>query len=153
LLQLFGDEAEGELRVALGELKAGLSPIHPDLKKALLADIVAQSGGKIDRIDGLRSLGAASVGETLLARVHVRLEDGRIEPRDVVIKLLRPGIQERAERERMFFEDAAREVGGGMTETFRGIADQINTEMDLSREAANVRRAGVYNRGGEHVRA
>jgi hypothetical protein len=149
LLQLFGDNAQGPLKAALGELKAGLSPIHPALKQAMFGEIIQQSGGKIEGITGIRSLGAASVGETVMAKVQVA---GEAEPRDVVIKLLRPGIQQRAERERAFFEGVARDIPG-MTGTFRGIAAQIDTEMDLSREADNVTRAAVYNGGDQHVRA
>jgi len=151
ILQLFGDRATGDLKEALGELKTGLSPIHPELKEAMFANIIEKSGGRIQSIDQIRSLGAASVGETLLARIprhdshgNPVMKDGKQEVDNVVVKLLRPGIQQRAARERQFFESVAKDIPG-MSGTFAGIADQIDEEMDLTKEAANVRKAGVYN--------
>lgn len=149
ILQLFGDNAQGELRVALDELKTGLSPINREIVQSTLAGIIDKSGGAITKIDVVRSLGAASVGETLLVRIHWKNEE---EPQEAVVKLLRPGIRLRADRELLFFEDEARQIPG-MLKTFQGISEQIQVEMDLKKEAANVRSAQVYSTGFENLQA
>lgn len=149
LLQLFGDKAEGELKAALDELKTGLSPINEDIIKAVLAGIIDKSGGTIRQIDVVGSLGAASVGQTVLANIHWKNKE---EPQEVVVKILRPGIRLRAERELKFFEDEARKIPG-MLKTFNGISEQIQVEMDLTKEARNVQRAQVYNHGAQNMQA
>jgi len=149
VLQLFGDKATGDLKVALDDLKTGLNPINKEIVKAITAGIIAKSGGAIEKIDISRSLGAASVGETVLANIHWKHEEA---PQEVVIKLLRPGIRLKADRELSFFEAEARKIPG-MLKTFQGISQQIQVEMDLKKEADNVRSAQVYNEGFTNLSA
>lgn len=148
MLQLVGDNVKGEhekaMKEALAFVKSGLPPIAPSIRDAMLLGIVKDSHGKITALKDVRSLGAASVGETFLA--NVEKSDGSSEM--VVVKLLRPGIAERAGRERQFM-DAVAEKLPGMQGTFAGIADQIEAEMDLRSEAANVRLGEVYDHRGE----
>lgn len=148
ILQLMGDEVDDpKLKEALSAVKSGLAPISPDIRKAMLAKIIEDSNGKITDIRELRSLGAASVGQTFKSRITVIVNGEPIE-KNVVIKLLRPGIQERAARERRFMEKMAADVPG-MSGTFAGIADQIESELDLRNEAENVRKGSVYNGIGD----
>jgi hypothetical protein len=96
MLQMVGDNlGQGqqgrELRAALSFVKTDLPPIHPVLRNAMLSAVVEDSKGQILALKAIRSLGAASVGETFLAQVEKA--DGSNE--EVVIKLLRPGILER----------------------------------------------------------
>ena len=56
-----------------------------------------------------------------------------------VVKILRPDATMRAQREKLVFEQAAREVGNGMIATFQGQFDSIMEELDLRKEAENVR--------------
>ena len=145
-LQLFCDKVQVQsTKTALSSVKTGLTPIERDLKTAMLERIVLDSKGNIEALRDVRSLGAASVGEALLADVQERPgADGKAVTRRVVIKLLRPGIVERAQRERAFFaETASRHKGVGST--FAGIAEQIEAEMDLKSEAKNVQAGQVYN--------
>jgi predicted unusual protein kinase regulating ubiquinone biosynthesis (AarF/ABC1/UbiB family) len=89
------------------------------------------------------------VGQTFLAKAV----DDKGKDVEVVVKLLRPGIVERAARERRFMESVAQGIPG-MEATFAGIADQIEGELDLRNEAANVRKGDIYNHiGSEDVRA
>lgn len=149
LLQLFGDKAEGDLKTALDELKTGLSPINDDLIKSVLGGIIETSSGKISKIEIAGSLGAASVGQTVLANIHWKGED---KPQEVVIKLLRPGIRLRAERELKFFEMEAEKIPG-MLKTFNGISSQIQVEMDLSKEARFVGLSQVYTGKQDNLQA
>lgn len=144
MLQLFGDNVnDPELKSALNAVKSELAPIPVELRNAQFSRIIQDSGGKIASLQGIRSLGAASVGQTFLAKAV----DGEGKDKEVVVKLLRPGIVERAARERRFMEDVAQGIPG-MEATFGGIADQIEGELDLCNEAANVRKGDIYNHIG-----
>ncbi|MBH1964586.1 MAG: hypothetical protein I8H77_09645 [Comamonadaceae bacterium] len=149
LLQLFGDKAQGSLKDALDALKTDLSPIKPTIIESVLAGIVAKSNGTITKIEVEKSLGAASVGQTVLAKMHG--EDPN-KPQEVVIKILRPGIRLRAERELQFFTDVATDIPG-MLKTFDGISTQIQVEMDLSKEGNFVELAQVYSRVSSNLQA
>lgn len=146
VLQLFCDKVPDEsTKAALSSVKTGLTPIDRELKRAMLDRIVQDSKGGIEALSEVRTLGAASVGEALLAKVKVPPgADGQAVDKSVVIKLLRPGIVERAQRERVFFAEAASHHRG-MGQTFAGMADQIEAEMNLQTEAKNVQRGQVYN--------
>ncbi|MBU6195038.1 MAG: hypothetical protein KGP02_09120, partial [Burkholderiales bacterium] len=150
MLQLFGDNVgDPQLKSALNAVKSELAPIAVELRNAQFSKIIQDSGGKISSLQGIRSLGAASVGQTFLAKAV----DDKGKDVEVVVKLLRPGIVERAARERRFMESVAQGIPG-MEATFAGIADQIEGELDLRNEAANVRKGDIYNHiGSEDVRA
>ena len=149
MLQLFGDKAEGELKVALDELKTDLTPINQKIVNSILASIVDKSGGAISSIKIVGSLGAASVGQTVLANINWKNSK---DPQEVVVKLLRPGIRLRADREVTFFKDEAKKIQG-MLKTFDGISEQIEVEMDLQKEAKNVELAQVYNSSFKNLQA
>jgi predicted unusual protein kinase regulating ubiquinone biosynthesis (AarF/ABC1/UbiB family) len=148
MLQMVGDNLEGEgareYKDALGFVKSGLPSIHPELRNAMLSAVINDSNGEITGLKAVRSLNAASVGETFYTLVE--RADGSTEP--IVLKLLRPGIAERAGRERLYMDSVAQSVPG-MAGTFAGIADQIEGEMDLRTEAANVRMGQVYDARGD----
>ena len=155
LLQLVGDNAPTpELRDNLGKLKSELTPLDPIVRKALLNKVMddinanPQSKVTIEAMESVRSLGAASVGETVSATVLLKPKDGasETEKQRLVIKLLRPGIELRAARDREFFMRLANDVGQGMPKTIEGIARQIDDELDLRNEAANIRLAQTYNK-------
>jgi len=129
-----------ETRTVLSEVKSRLNPIDRDTKKALLAQIVRDFNGAIQSMADVRTLGAASVGEALLARAVTG--DPPTE-KEIVIKLLRPGVGERAARENSIISEIASRHQG-MLLTFSGMADQITDEMNLAREADNVGLAQVY---------
>ncbi len=142
LLQLVGDNATGELKDALDELKTNLNPINENMVKAILAGIIGDSDGAIEKIEVIDNLGAASVGQTVLANLHWQ---GKSAPQEVVVKILRPEIHSRAARELKFFKEEAQKIPG-MSKTFHGIAQQIKAEMDLTHEAEYVRKAHVYGK-------
>jgi predicted unusual protein kinase regulating ubiquinone biosynthesis (AarF/ABC1/UbiB family) len=59
--------------------------------------------------------------------------------KDAVVKILRPDAAMRAQREKAVFLNAAREVGNGMEQTFEGQFAGIMEELDLRKEAENVK--------------
>lgn len=129
-----GDE---DFKLALGDMKDNLAPIPPKAIKAALFDLVKNSSDpKIESIEVKASLGQASVGQALLCTVKC---EGQ-EPQECVVKLLRPGAALAAEREYGIFVAAC---GGdaSMKATFEGRFQSIKEELDLTIEAANMKRA------------
>jgi len=115
--------------------------------------VQTQNANVISGITFRSSLGAASVGETYLVNLTYKKSQ---EPVSAVIKLLRPGIAERAIREREVLSGIAllqNEDGTlkhpGQKQTFAGIANQIDTELSLTREYDNVV-AGQKYYAGQH---
>ena len=128
-----------ELRSALQDMKSNLAPIHEDVVRAHLLNMVEASHGKITKIDVVEILGAASVGQVMSCKMH--MADGT--EKDCVVKIRRPDVLARAQREKEVFEKAAKEVPG-MEVTFAGQLDRIMAEMDLSIEAKNVKAGQIY---------
>jgi predicted unusual protein kinase regulating ubiquinone biosynthesis (AarF/ABC1/UbiB family) len=145
ILQQFGDKIKDpELRMVLDQLKTGLDPIDETERKALLADILKQPGMDGAQLLEVRSLSAASVAEAVACKIQMSGED---QPREYIVKLLRPGIEQRAGRERQYFEQVAARYGG-VAGTFATVADQIEGELDLRQEAVQVKRGQVYSDAG-----
>jgi len=98
ILQALGDFASTpKMRDLLAQLKSNLEPIDAEMQQAMLLQVKEASGGEISGFADIRSLGAASVGQTIAATALTRTHP---EGQGVVIKLLRPGIEQRAVRER-----------------------------------------------------
>lgn len=131
-----------EMKIALDDMKDSLASIHPNVVEAHLLDMVERSQGEVTNITVERSLGAASVGQAFLCNMTLR--DGTKE--ECVIKLLRPDVQNRAFREKALFVEASKEVPG-MEVTFGGQLNRIMEELDLTLEAANVKKGAVYDGG------
>ena len=128
-------EGQVDFQLALGDMKDKLAPIAEPVIQAYLHDIVAKSNGDIRSIRVDKALGAASVAQAL--KCTILKSDGTEV--NCVVKILRPDAAMRAQREKLVFEQAAREVGNGMLATFQGQFDSIMEELDLRKEAENVR--------------
>lgn len=126
---------------ALSDMKANLAPIHEQIVKAQLYGMVKNSKGSITKIDVIKSLGAASVGQAFLCKVTTAQN---AEPVECVIKILRPDVKARADRERKIFEDVAKEIQG-IEVTFAGQLHRIMDELDLTKESKNVELSSVYD--------
>lgn len=129
-----------DLKAALADMKDALAPIPEEFVKAQLAAMVRDSDGQITSIKVVQSLGAASVGQAFLC--EMTLSDGKTER--CAVKLLRPDVQNRAQREREFFERIAASIPG-MKETFAGDLSTIFDELDLTIEARNIARGQIYH--------
>ena len=137
-----------DFRLAIADMRSKLAPIPEKAVKAQFADLIARSNGAIESITVRRALGAASVGQTFLCAIQMQ---GEREPRECVIKMLRPDAQMRALREAEIFRDVAKGIDG-MSMTFEGKLDGIMKELDLTVEAANVRTGlDVYDAGTHRV--
>ena len=137
------------LRKSVDDMKDSLAPIPEAIVKERMSAIVKNSRGRVKSIEVLKSLGAASVGQAFLCRVT---GEGYPEGKEVVVKLLRPDVRNRMEREKKIMEEAAKKVDrkdagipdtnkeftGGMYATFQGNYKRIAEELDLTIESKNV---------------
>ena len=130
-----------DIAIALKDMKDNLAPIDDDMIKAYLSDIVDRSNGQIQKIEVVKSLGAASVGQALLCRIF---SQEKPEGEECVVKMLRPDVQLRAGREQKIFEEVAKTIPG-MEETFKGQIARIREELDLRQEAEHIKQGAVYN--------
>ena len=135
-------------RLALEDMRSKLAPIPEKAVKAQLADIIARSNGAIESITIKDALGAASVAQTFLCSIKLQ---GEAEPRECVIKMLRPDAHLRTLREAEVFREVAKGIKG-MSQTFEGKLAGIMKELDLSLEANNVQTGlDVYDAGEKKV--
>ncbi len=107
--------------------------------------IIERSKGSIEKIDVLKSLGAASVGQAFLCKVFGK---NYPEGKTVVVKLLRPDVRNRMMREEKLMLKCAEETDAGMLATYKGQLANIKKELDLTLEARNVEAGSVYE--GKH---
>ena len=137
-----------ELRQACKDMKRNLAPIPPDIVEAQLYDMVQSSNGRIKNIEVIESLGAATVVQAF----KCRLTDQNDYSREIVVKILRPDVANRAQRERKIFEYAASKVPG-MAGTFQGQMRQIMQELDFKIETDNVALGQVYGETFNNVQS
>lgn len=141
------------LKEALKDMKSNLAPIPESIVKAQMRGMVERSNGKITQIEVTRALGAASVGQAFLCKVYGpgMPESGT----NVVVKLLRPDVRNRMEREKKIMLDCASKTdeNNGMLHTYMGQLERIKEELDLSIEARNVQEGRVYDKVTETVQS
>ncbi len=132
-----------EIRLALRDVKSKLPPIPERVVKTQMNAMIERSKGTITKIDVVKNLGAASVGQTFLCRIY----GPKIakEGKNVVIKLLRPDCQNRMKREEKVMLDCAKDVNEGMYETYKGQLSNYYMELDLTKEAKNIEEGAIYN--------
>ena len=134
------------LKGALKDMKSNLAPIPDEIVQAQLRGMVERSHGKVTKMEVVRALGAASVGQAFMCRIYGpgMPEEGN----EVVVKLLRPDVRNRMEREREIMIDCADKTdeNHGMKATYEGQLLRISEELDLSFEAQNVEMGKVYDK-------
>lgn len=163
------DGLPDELKGAVEDMKSKLAPIPDEIVEAQLNSIVESSHKQIKKIEVLKSLGAASVGQTFLCKL-IR-SDGIEE--ECAVKLLKPDVRNRMMREKKLMTECARktdkigrqkdnlkraEAGlpqlpdfkknekGGMQATYEGQLMRIEEELDLTIEARNVELGKIYDK-------
>lgn len=159
-----------DMEEMVSDVRSNLTQIDEDIVDARLQSIIDDSDGVIERIEKLRVLGAASVGQTILVKIY---EKGKTEGVEKVVKILKPDVKNAMEREIAFMEQCAREVDleayrkknnganpedpanyvGGMLKTFRGKKESILRELDLRFEADNVEIGKMYIDPLQHIRS
>ena len=156
------------MQEAVKDVRSNLARIDEEIVDAQLHRIIKDSDGSIDRIEKLKVLGTASVGQAVLVRIY---EKGATHGVDKVVKILRPDAANHMERELQFMENCAREVDkeaynqahheeglqaaedyqGAMSRTFEGRVRNIKKEFDLRLEAENVESGKIYEDPMLHI--
>ena len=132
-----------EIKEAISDVKDNLVPIPDQIVQSEFLALVESSAGKVTKIERIKSLGAASVGQTFLCKIYgpsPELKKGK----EVVIKILRPEAKNRMQREEKVMLDAAMATDKPMYMTYKGQLDNYKRELDLSIESKNCY-AGVNN--------
>ena len=148
------------LKKAIEDTQDNLAPIPEEVVKAQMNGIISRSEGRITKIEVVKSLGAASVGQAFMCKVYgPEMENGK----DMVVKLLRPDVRNHMMREKKVMLDAARKTDeegknqieiklmreknqiGGMEATYLGNLQRIEEELDLTIEAANCEKGKIYD--------
>ena len=126
-----------EIAEALKDMKTDLPPIPDEIVRTRFAAMVESSGGTVTKIEKIKSLGAASVGQAFLCKVYG--PGMRPEGEEVVIKLLRPEASNRMKREEAIMLECASMTDEAMKATYEGQIEGYRKELDLSVEAENCR--------------
>ncbi|MDD6038827.1 MAG: AarF/UbiB family protein [bacterium] len=155
------DSMPEELKSALKDMRSNLAPIPDEIVQAQLRSMIERSQGKVEEIEIVRALGAASVGQAFLCRF--KGPDLPAEGKDVVVKLLRPNVRNHMMREKKIMLECAKLTDmasgtlpdeiGGMEATYMGQLMRIEEELDLTIEARNVERGRLYDEGVSTVGA
>ncbi len=147
-LQQFAESfSDPNVQALMKAVKHDLSPIPTDLRNAALSEIIEHSqrtGRPIAGISELRDLGAASIAQAF--KMTLNYSDGR-QPasQEVVVKLLRPGLAQRAAREDTVLAEIAQSCSSAMLTEFRDFSTDVQDEMLMKKEHANLERAGRFN--------
>ncbi|MDC7293979.1 AarF/UbiB family protein [Butyrivibrio sp. DSM 10294] len=127
-----------EIAEALKDMKTNLPPIPDEIVRTRFAAMVESSGGTVTKIEKIKSLGAASVGQAFLCKVYG--PGMKPEGEEVVIKLLRPEASNRMKREEAIMLECAAMTDEAMKATYEGQLNNYRKELDLSVEAENCRK-------------
>ena len=138
-----------EMKNAVEDVKSRLSPIPDAYIKQKFEEMKRKSEGKVTDIKKIRSLGAASVGQALLC--ELTMADGKTK--QVVIKILRPGVNDRVAEDASVILKCAEETSEGMKKTYEGQLKKIEEELDLRIEAKNCRDAVKAYKDGSGMTA
>ena len=137
------EELPEEVRMALSDVKSNLAPIPARIVKSQFNAMIEKSHGMITKIEVLKNLGAATVGQTFRCKMF-----GPTLPKEgknVVIKLLRADVQNRMKRESKVMLDCAKATDEGMYETYQGQLGIYEKELDFRIEAENIKAGDIYN--------
>lgn len=129
---------------SIKDMKSNLAPIPDEVVRAELASIIERSNGKIFNITVEKSLGAASVGQAFLCTMNT---NQGVE--NVVVKILRPDVRNKMQREKAVMLKSAKEAGDGMYHSYKGMLEVYEDELDLTLEAKNCERGDIYNTHGD----
>lgn len=135
-----GSDLPDEFRAVLADMKSNLAPIPKSIVQANLYNMVNNSDGKISKIEVIKSLGAATVGQTFLC--NMTLSDGT--SKKCAIKLLRSDIQSKLQSEEQIFKNIANNIEG-MKASYTARINSVKQEMDLTIEAGNISMGNAYN--------
>ncbi len=136
LFQLFGDDVKSEKVAKV--MVALKSQIKPFPAEQALSIVERELGGSIsDLFESFREkpVAAASVGQVHFASLKDSGED-------VIVKIMRPGLRERAAREMALLKELA--PSGGTRKIVDRLESSLLEELDFTLEAKNMKYGEVY---------
>lgn len=168
MMQSMGADAKDpSVKAAMNQLKENLNPLDAEERRVLLHQALGSLVKDGSQVSAIKVLSSASVAETVAVTLTSPPgPDGAAGvSRELIVKLRRPGVVERAGREREIFDTiagqrAARAGAQGndaIARSMSSIADQIESELDLRLEAKEIEQARAYEqrsglrRGGLRV--
>lgn len=123
------------LQNAVKDSKSNLKPIPDAYVDAKLKEIVRLSNGRIRSLKKDSSLGAASIAEA----IRCKLVDSRGLERSVVVKMQRPDVRGRMEREIAAIRESVKGAGEVANRTLNARISSLLAELDFSVERANIK--------------
>ena len=135
MVQMIGAEKlPPYLRQAVKECKSDLKPIPTKYVEAKLAEIVRQSNGEIVMLSNQQSIGAASIAQAF----KCDLTDRSGKTRTVVLKMMRPDVRGRMEREIAAIRKSVAGAGEGALRSLNARIDSLLGELDFTEERSNI---------------
>lgn len=135
LKQVDNNPSEEQQQIISGanRIKSQMPGLEVDTIYAHLLALGQSNSSMFDRVELRQELGAASVGVTYDCKVTIKNRDGGpAEEKNVVLKMLRPGVEEQLDDEIRLMQDA-----GDMTGLRREVdltTASIHRELDLKKE-------------------
>ena len=130
------------------DVRSNLMQIDEDIVDAQLQQIIDESDGAIDHIEKIKTLGSASVGQTLLVKVYESPESEGIEK---VVKILKPDVQNSIARELAFMESCARKVDEEAERKARGGQAEGEAQQQVQAEGQAQQQVQAEGEAQEHV--
>lgn len=122
------------LQKAIRECKSELKPIPPAYVRAKLDEIVRRSNGRIRALVNPQSKGSASIAQAF----KCTLIDAEGRERPVIVKMQRPDVRSRMEREIATIKSSISNVGEGALRTLNARITSLLGELDFAEERANI---------------
>lgn len=122
------------LQDAIRACKSDLKPIPAAYVQAKLDEVVRRSNGKIRALTNPRSIGAASIAQAFICT----MTDNEGHTREVVVKMLRPDVRGRMEREIAAIKASVAGAGEGALRTLNARISSLLAELDFTEERANI---------------
>jgi predicted unusual protein kinase regulating ubiquinone biosynthesis (AarF/ABC1/UbiB family) len=147
LIQLVGNSAKSPYIVeVLQQLKSNIKSYPTEQAKEAIEKGYGKPMSELFVSFNEKPLGAASVGQVYLAKVAVpsKKKNSKIkETKDVVVKVLRPGIHEKAERELQMMERLA--PSEGAKKIVLALRESLMEELDCRIEGDYMNKSQFYN--------
>ena len=143
MVQMLGaDKISPHIAKAIKECKSHLKPLPESYVNAKLDELKRLSGGKITDIKCGEVKGSASIG--VAYRCSITNDKG--VTRNCIVKILRPDVAGRMNREIDALERIAREEGEGALRTLQARISSLRGELDFAVEQQNLRECGqIYD--------
>jgi len=136
LFQLFGDDVKSE---KVGKVMVALkSKIKPFPGAEAVSIVERELGGPVSEL--FESFRETPVAAASIGQVHLASLKGTGE--DVIVKIMRPGIVERVQRELALLKELA--PSGGTRKIVDRLEESLMEELDFTLEAKNMKDGEVY---------